>query len=429
VECEASIWQGACMSIYYDCNLTVGLLKATVAPTALHPGLYMATGLKSRKGFAKKYPQEPVGKLLQEHKTDLIAELAQTMANELNNVMMAVTGYAELELKKATSKERRSLEQVLDHATHATFLIHKLLDFSRPRSHSPQFVELDGVITQLGDLLRDLLAERAELSLHLDAQSETICIDQVELEQALFSLIIIARNAITAGAKLTLSTSIVDLDRKFIGTDSAEAGKYVAIALETRGGAHTPSAEYPGLNQNERINLSLAAIRGILEDSNGLARFSSEPDAPSYIHLYFPTSAGETISTPGPSFFRNPAVARTILVVEDDDAVRVPAAEFLMMEGFKVLQARTGSEALKVVQQSRSPLDVLVADIFMPKMNGLEVAAALLDEHPGLKVLYMSGDPSRTGLAGATSVAPHETLRKPFRLNALRDKIHDLLGE
>jgi two-component system cell cycle sensor histidine kinase/response regulator CckA len=121
-------------------------------------------------------------------------------------------------------------------------------------------------------------------------------------------------------------------------------------------------------------------------------------------------------------------VARTILVVEDDDAVRMPAAEFLMMEGFKVLQARTGNEALNLVQQSRSSLDVLVTDIYMPKMSGHEVAVLLLEQHPLLKVLYISGDPGRQASA-ASDLPGSATLRKPFRLNILRDKIHDLLGE
>jgi CheY-like chemotaxis protein len=117
-----------------------------------------------------------------------------------------------------------------------------------------------------------------------------------------------------------------------------------------------------------------------------------------------------------------------VLIVEDDDAVRVPAVEFLMMEGFKVLQAKTGAEALNVVQQSRSSLDILIADIFMPKMNGYQVAAKLLEQHPDLKILYISGDPGRSSLGMGESPQP-ATLRKPFRLNVLRDKIHDLLGE
>ena len=118
-----------------------------------------------------------------------------------------------------------------------------------------------------------------------------------------------------------------------------------------------------------------------------------------------------------------------VLVVEDDEAVRIPASEFLMMEGFKVLQARTGSEALRLVEQIRSPLDLLITDIFMPKMDGHEVAAKLLEQHPKLKVLYMSGDPGRSGSASTGKIPQSAILRKPFRLDKLRDKIHDLMGE
>jgi two-component system cell cycle sensor histidine kinase/response regulator CckA len=159
-----------------------------------------------------------------------------------------------------------------------------------------------------------------------------------------------------------------------------------------------------------------------------LARFSNEPGTSSSFKLYLPVFVREAIEEQGANIRRNPAVARTILVVEDDDAVRIPAAEFLMMEGFKVLQARTGTEALNLVQQSRSSLDILVTDIFMPKMNGHEVAASLLEQHPELKVLYISGDTERN-VRPAAEKASNTMLRKPFRLNMLRDKIHDLLGE
>jgi two-component system, cell cycle sensor histidine kinase and response regulator CckA len=99
------------------------------------------------------------------------------------------------------------------------------------------------------------------------------------------------------------------------------------------------------------------------------------------------------------------------------------------MEGFKVLQARTGNEALSVVQQSRSPLDILIADLFMPKMNGHQVAAKLLEQYPDLKIIYMSGDPGRSAALAGGTASQDATLRKPFRLNVLRDRIHDLLGE
>jgi two-component system, cell cycle sensor histidine kinase and response regulator CckA len=366
--------------------------------------------------------------MLLTYKSELIGELAQAMANEFNNIMMAVTGYAELELKKASTKEKRSLEQVLNCATRATSLIQKLLDFSRSRVPSPQPLELDACLSDLSELIKELLREHADLTLQLGSRSEIIRADRVQLEQTLVALVLIARNAMAGKGMVTISTSVIDLDRPFIGTETAEPGKYLVWSVESHGTSDQCASNSTDGNQNNSGNLSLATVREIVKGCQGLAGFSIQPDACG-LKLYFPVATAAAQTEQGLALPRQPAIARTILIVEDDDAVRIPAAEFLMMEGFKVLQARTGSEALNLVQQSRSPLDILVTDILMPKMNGHEVAAALLEQHPKLKVLYISGDPTRSALAGSGGMSTNETLRKPFRLNVLRDKMHDLLGE
>jgi two-component system, cell cycle sensor histidine kinase and response regulator CckA len=367
--------------------------------------------------------------LLQAHKIELIDELAQAMANQFNNIMMAVTGYAELELRKTTTN-RRELEQVITHATRATSLIQKFLDSSRRHSSMPQPLELDDLVSEIGDLMKDLLGEQADLRLRLDANSVNIHADRINVEQTLLALVLIARNSMASGGQLRISTALTDLDREFIGEqDTAEPGQYVVLSIENDTPAvRTDSAAHVDLDQSQRVSLSLAAVRGILKECHGLARFSSDPSARSSFQLYFPVWRQEAFEAQSASLPRIPAIARTVLIVEDDDAVRVPAVEFLMMEGFKVLQAKTGAEALNVVQQSRSSLDILIADIFMPKMNGYQVAAKLLEQHPDLKILYISGDPGRSSLGMGESPQP-ATLRKPFRLNVLRDKIHDLLGE
>jgi two-component system, cell cycle sensor histidine kinase and response regulator CckA len=359
-------------------------------------------------------------------KTELVGELAQAIANQFNNIMMAITGYAELELMRANRPERHSLEQMLSHATQATSLIQKLLDFSRPHTSVPQPLVLDDAIAEISELLKALLGEHAELSLKLNASSEVIRADRIDVEQTVVSLLLIARNAMGGSGKLCLSTGTIELNKKFIGThDKARPGEYVVLSLESD---IAPGKSRSGLDQSLQVNLSLAAVHPIIDDCHGLVRFSSEPYAGTAFRLYLPVATKKTDEEPGRTQPRNPAVARTLLIVEDDDAVRIPAAEFLMMEGFKVLQAKTGNEALHVVQQGRSTLDILITDILMPKMSGHEVAVALLEHHPELKILYISGDPGRC-LPNSTNGTPHATLRKPFRLNTLRDTIHDLLGE
>jgi two-component system, cell cycle sensor histidine kinase and response regulator CckA len=383
----------------------------------------MTSTVASKLALSSNESQADCSPLSPGHKCELIGELAQAMANQFNNIMMAVTGYAELELKKTSVKDRRALEQVLTHATQATLLIQKLLDFSRKHSSSPQPLELDEVITGISELMKRMLGEEAELSLRLDAHCGIVYADRIDVEQTLLALVLVERNAMPTTGKLILSTSLTNPSEESTGT------QYVELSIESDAATiRDDSAAGPNLDRSQGVNSSLAAVREIAKDCCEFVRVSNGSGGRSGFKLYFPVSKKETIEVQGPTLPRIPAVARTVLIVEDDDAVRVPAAEFLMMEGFKVLQARTGSEALNVVQQSRSSLDMLIADIFMPKMSGHQVAAKLLEEHPDLKILYMSGDPGRSG--GGDNKSPQQaTLRKPFRLNALRDKIHDLLGE
>lgn len=357
-----------------------------------------------------------------EQRAELIGEVAQAMANHVNNTMMAVTGYAELELKKPNTKDRRALEQVLSHATRATVLIQTLVEFSRKRNPSPQAVELNAVVDDVRELTKDLLGDKVELSLRLKANPSTIFADRVDIQQSLLMLLILARNEMQRSGQLAVTTSLVELNQEFIGNeDQSKPGEHVVLSIETsrtKGDKPAAAAKGSGLNR------SLDSVRTIVRAGNGLLR-RSEADGKSTVKIYFPALGNEGSNEPAPAQPKNSAAARTILVVEDDDAVRIPAAEFLKMEGFKVLQARTGSEALSVAQQSRSSLDLLIADVFMPKMNGHEVAAKLLEHHSDLKVVYMSGDPG----THAGKVNPNTILRKPFRLNVLRDKIRDLLGE
>jgi CheY-like chemotaxis protein len=391
----------------------------------------MTTSLGTKMGRVRKeVTKKSCAHNLVAEKDELISELAQAVANHFNNIMMAVTGYAELELKKVSAKDKRALDQMLANANRATLLIQTLLDFSRGSTSSPRPIELNALINDLSELLRGLLGERVELSLRLDANPSTIYEDRIDVQRSLFALLIVARNEMAGAGQLSLATSLVELNREFIQGDRFEPGEYVALSIENQSAVvkHSSSSD-ASLSKNEKPSLSLEGVEAIVGACRSFLRVSGESGVKSNFKLYFPLSKKGADADSGPTLPRYPAMARTILVVEDDDAVRLPAAEFLKMEGFKVLQARTGDEALSLVQQSRSSPDILVADLFMPKMSGHEVAAKLLEQYPDLKVIYMSGDPARTVAPGSGKASQNATLRKPFRLNVLRDRIHDLLGE
>jgi len=372
--------------------------------------------------------------LLLARKTEVISDLAGAVANQFNNIMMAVSSYAELELKKASSQEKRSLEQVLSNSARATSLIQKLLAFSRRQVPSRQPLQLNRLVTEIGNLLQLVVGDGIEVVLAVDPAVQNIKADRVELEQLILSLAIDGRNAMNCAGRLTVSTEIIKLNNKFIGTEDADPGRFVALSVTDKGGGIEPRKHNPQLdrtsNQDLRISLALAAASGIAREARGLVRVSSEPASGTTFTVYFPAlEHDDSEATTGGQTLKILPIARTVLVVEDDDSVRIPTTEFLKMEGFKVLQARTGSEAIHVVQKNRSLLDLLITDIVMPGMSGPEVAEKLIELHPGLKVLYMSGDVDKAAPWNDPAKAGQAVLEKPFRLNVLNDKIHDLLGQ
>jgi two-component system, cell cycle sensor histidine kinase and response regulator CckA len=361
-------------------------------------------------------------------KTELVGQIAGAIAHQFNNIMMAITSYADLELKKAAPPQKRSLELVLSNAARATSLIQKLLAFTCKHVPSPQPLSINSVITELDGLLRLLVGEATEISLGLDPKIQIVKADHIEIQQIILSLALSATNATADGGKLTVSTEVMELDKAFVGTEGVPPGKYVMLSLNHRGPAvgrkHTPEAG--GSDPNLAAHLALTAVRGMVKQAQGVVRVSTSPQNGSTFQVYFPALDATSSVEQGPrSSAKERALAKTILVVDDDDAVRVPAAEFLMMEGFKVLQAKTGPEAIQTVESHRSSVDLLITDIVMPAMSGREVASKLLAKCPDLKVLYMSGDTKSSGISASGSQGA--ILQKPFRLNILNDKIRLLL--
>jgi CheY-like chemotaxis protein len=286
------------------------------------------------------------------------------------------------------------------------------------------------VLTEISNLIEQLAGENVSFSHNLDPGIPMVNADPAEVEQVVLALAINARNGMAQGGKLTASTRLVDQHKDSIGAGEIERpGKYVMLAIDDTGCDRTTEDPVSNRDQDGRINLSLAAVRGIIKNAGGYVRFSTEPGKGNSFTIYFPALEQEAEKAFRGSSLRTVPIARTVLVVEDDDAVRIPTSEFLKMEGFKVLQAKTGDEAIHLVQQNRSRVDVLVTDLVMPRMTGREVAEKLIDLHPELKVLYMSGDTDQTHSSRARALPVDAVLRKPFRLETLKGRIHELLGE
>ncbi len=370
------------------------------------------------------------GTLLQSQKIELVGQLAGAMANQFNNIMMAITSYAELELKKATPDQKRNLEQVLSNTARATSLIQKLLAFTRKQSPAPGDLSLNAVVEDISRLLQPLVGEEIQVSVKFDPSVGNIVADRVEIEQLVLTLGMNARDTLHQGGSLEVSTELLHLEPGSSPDQIETSGPHAMLCIHyapPSGAAKLDNA--PAGNQDLRMTQAIAAVRSIAKERRGHLRVSSRPGQGTTFRVYFPASAAESVESKKDVSATSAAPStKTVLIVEDDDAVRNPAAEFLKMEGFKVLQARTGPEALRIVQDSRSNLDLLITDIVMAGMHGTKVAEELHKTHPTLKVLFMSGDVHEAAKASKTARGGN-MLQKPFRLNKLNDKIRELLGE
>ena len=350
--------------------------------------------------------------------------LARAMANQLNNIMMAVTSEAELELKKATPAARPGLEHILSNAARATSLIQKLLAFSRKRTLAPRPVRLNSFLTQTSGWIHQLCGEQMEVTLYFDPEVQRVKADQVDLERWLLGL---ALDPAATGSNILIATqsTILGAEQLAPGQD-ASPGRYVVLEVEVSRAKHAEEPECPHVPAEESSVAASTGIEAIAREAGGFVRVSEGPGSRRCFKVYFPALGAEEADERAP-WSPKTTPSATILIVEDDDAVRKPAAEFLKMEGFKILQARTGPEALLVALRNRSALDLLITDVVMPQMTGHEVAAKLLEMHPDLKVLYMSGDTNQTLPGQIVEEARHTALLKPFSLNTLYERIREVL--
>jgi len=383
------------------------------------------TDVSAQAAVQSREPLNDLQTRLLAQKTLLISELAEAIDNHFNNVMMSVTSYAELELKKASATGRRNLEQLLNRANHAARLVQKLLAFSRTRTLVPRLLEVNDVITSTAELLQQVLGERIHLELNLQEDLPRVKADAVSLEELFLTLAIHARNAMNGAGKFSLGIKVIGVPQDMPADGTLPRGQYVMCCIsDSSSGMQTSSSTEPAASHNLRSSLALATVHTIVRESNGIIRMTGEPGRQMRLNIYLPAVECE-ILTEASEPIEKPCTAKTILVVDDDDAVRIPAAEFLKMEGFKVLQAKTGPEAIHIASQNRSPLDLLIADIFMPAMTGRQLAKELGEAHPALKVLLMSGDASESSQMGKNTAIG--ILQKPFRLDKLNQKIRTLL--
>jgi nitrogen-specific signal transduction histidine kinase/CheY-like chemotaxis protein len=372
-------------------------------------------------------------RLAQAQRLESLGQLAGGVAHDFNNLLAVILNYAEFaaeELAAATESDwagrcesaHDDLEQISRAGERAASLTRQLLAFARREVVQPQVLDLDTVITAVEEMLRRTLGEHVELAISLAGGLHPVLADPGRLEQVLVNLAVNARDAMPGGGTLTIDTSNITVDAESIaGGSESPLGQQVRLRVSDTGTgmppevvAHAFEPFFTTKADDGGTGLGLATVYGILTQADGHIRIYSEPGGGTTFSITLPATtlaanAEATVTT----YHRTPS-GETVLVVEDEAALREVTRRILARNGYQVITAASGPEALEIARNYQGEIHLLVTDVVMPHMLGKEVAEQVLLIKPETEVLYMSGY-ARPVLASQGRLEPGVALvEKPF---------------
>jgi PAS domain S-box-containing protein len=376
--------------------------------------------------------------LRQAQKLEAIGRLAGGIAHDFNNLLTVITGYSDLALQELPQEHPLTeiVGQIRQASLRAADLTRQLLAFSRRQVLQPVVVDLNTLIEELEKMLRRLIGEDIDLALHLQEGLWPVRVDPGQMEQVLLNLVVNARDAMPRGGKLTIETTNIVLDATAAASrPELPAGAYVVVAVTDTGLGMDAATQarifepfFTTKGPEEGTGLGLATVYGIVKQSGGHITVYSEVGRGSCFKVYLPRE-GQTpsppVSTPAPATV---AGTETILLVEDDDTVRALAQRVLAEQGYRVLPARDGQEALVVSQTHTGPLHLMVTDVVMPRMSGPELAQVLTADRPDLLVLYVSGYMDDAIVRHGLIEASAPFLPKPYTPSMLLARVRQVLS-
>ena len=365
-------------------------------------------------------------------KMEAVGRLAGGVAGDFNNVLTVITGYAELLRAEvpANGSLHRFVDEIIYAGERAAALTRHLLAFSRGSTAQPRVIDLNTVVSNMEPMLRRLLGQNTELILFPASGLGRVKADPAQIEQVIVNLASNSRDAMPEGGKLVLETANVELDEgpgsKNLGLPP---GAYVMLAVsdtgvgmdpETRSRLFEPffTTKAPGKGSG----LGLATVYGVIKQSDGQVTVYSQPGCGTIFEIYLPrvtesiTPVVRATSAKG---------SETILLVDDEEGVRRLVCAILRSNGYDVLEAVNGPGALTVFEKNAHKIDLVLTDIVMPQMSGLELGSQLAEQSPSLKILYMSG--YRDNPIGTGGDTPHAFLHKPFTPDTLLAKVREVL--
>ena len=376
--------------------------------------------------------------LIQSQKMETVGRLAGGVAHDFNNLLTAITGYADLALEDLppASPVRGDIKELRKAADRATNLTRQLLAFARKQLIEPRVVNLNQLIIDMRGFICRLIGEHIELNTLPAPSLGSIRVDTNQIEQVIVNLVINARDAMPQGGRLAIETANVVLDAEDAGEHiDVTAGRYILLTIGDTGVGMDAAVQkhlfepfFTTKGPGKGTGLGLATCYGIIKQHGGYILPDSELGRGTLMKVYLPRVDAPLDSLPAAEPHLNPRGAETILLVEDEPAVRDLAARVLRSQGYTVLEAGDGVEALTVVeQQPDARIVLLLTDVVMPRMGGGALAERLIAMRPGIKVLFTSGYTEDAMLhAGQLATGTH-FMHKPFSPAALAQKVRGIL--
>jgi PAS domain S-box-containing protein len=379
-------------------------------------------------------------RLLQSQRMEAVGQLAGGVAHDFNNLLTVISGNCDLLLSDTSADDptRGPLTDIRIAGERAANLTRQLLAFSRRQILEPRLVDVHEVVTGIEQMLRRLLGEDVEVLTNLAADESWVKVDPGQLEQVVMNLAVNARDAMPRGGRITIGTQNIPSSDSFDLEETAgrQLRPKVAISISDTGSGIAPEVKarifepfFTTKGVGKGTGLGLATVFGIVKQSGGEVTVESEPGEGATFTVTLPSQPAPRQRGAGASLHAAPRGTETVLAVEDEDAVRRIVKIALESAGYRVIEARSGSEALEVVRRHAGAIHLVVTDVVMPEMSGRELAERIVKDHPGVRILYMSGYTDDAVMRHGIVESGVAFLQKPFSPLALARKVREVLDE
>ena len=375
--------------------------------------------------------------LRQSQKMEAIGTLAGGVAHDFNNLLTTILGYCEslLEAVETDSPLRGDLDEIRKAGEQAASLTRQLLTFSRKQLVEPKVLDLNAIVADIDSMLRRLVGEDIELMTITDPLLGRVNADRGQIEQILMNLVVNARDAMPMGGRLTIETGNADFDAAGAGAPfQVEPGRYVLLVVSDTGVGMDVATRarifdpfFTTKEQGSGTGLGLSTVYGIVKQSGGYIWVYSEPGRGASFKVFLPRVYEEVGLVESVAIPRPLRGKETVLLVEDDDAVRRLAQSALTRQGYRVLEATNAEQAMRILEESDKAIDLVLTDAVMPGMGVGELIAGLRSLRPQAKTLLMSGYTSEAMVRRGISQSAMPFLAKPFTPNSLVSKVREVL--